>query len=334
MNLFSRSSPLAQFTPWGRLLGLAGFIFALALNAARAEQESAAPAGATSAAAPAAEQTPLIAVLNAYAPEMDAMVKEFGLLEGGFKEKRVKGFRYYIGKVEGKDVVVFETGMSLVNAAMALQLALERLPISHVLFAGVAGGTDPSLHVGDVVIPEKWAYHCEAAYFNPRPDGTGWMKADYFEQRYPNFGMIFPDDMQAIRADKEKFERMAFFPVDPTLMEVARRAVDKLGPIKSERTGREITVSLGGAGVTGTVFLDNRDYRKFVHQTWGARCTDMETTAYAHVCYTNEIPFLAVRALSDLAGGQEEHEVNAIDANEHTSSVHAVRVLRAILREM
>ena len=276
----------------------------------------------------------LIAVLNAYSPEMDAMVREFGLLDGGFKEQRVKGFRYYIGQVEGKDVVVFETGMSLVNAAMALQLALERLPISHVLFAGVAGGTDPALHVGDVVIPEKWAYHCEAAYFNPTADGSGWMKADYFKQRYPNFGMIFPDEMEAIRADKDKFERMPFFPVDRGLLETARRAVANLGPITSAKTGREITVSIGGVGVTGTVFLDNRNYRKFVHETWDARCADMETTAYAHVCYTNEVPFLAVRALSDLAGGQEATEINAIDANEGVSSVHAVKVLRAILREM
>jgi adenosylhomocysteine nucleosidase len=277
---------------------------------------------------------PLIAVLNAYGPEMDAMIKEFGLLQGGFIEKRVKGFRYHIGRVEGKDVVVFETGMSLVNAAMALQLALERLPVSHVLFAGVAGGVDPALRVGDVVIPEKWAYHCEAAYFNPTPDGKGWMKADYFKQRYPNFGMIFPDEMEAIRAGQEKFERVAFFPADPGLIAVARRAAEKLGPVKSLKTGREITVSIGGAGVTGTVFLDNRDYRKFVHDTWGARCVDMETTAYAHVCYTNEVPFLAVRALSDLAGGQGEGHVNVIDANEGVSSVHAVKVLRAILREM
>lgn len=281
-----------------------------------------------------ASPRPLIAVLNAYGPEMDAMVKEFGLLDGGFREQRVKGFRYHIGQVEGKDVVVFETGMSLVNASMALQLALERLPISHVLFAGVAGGTDPALHVGDVVIPEQWAYHCEAAYFNPGPDGKGWMKADYFKQRYPNFGMIFPDEMEAIRADQEKFRRKAFFPADPALLAKARRAVEKLGPIKSAATGREITVSIGGNGVTGTVFLDNRQYRKFVHDTWDARCADMESTAYAHVCYTNEVPFLAVRALSDLAGGQEHDEVNAIDANEGVSSVHAVKVLRAILREM
>lgn len=291
-------------------------------------------ASAFSFAAEPAAKPRLIAILSAYAPETEAMIKEFGLRDGSFTEQRVKGFRYQRGVVEGKDVVVFETGMSLVNAAMALQLALERLPITEVLFAGVAGGVDPTLHVGDVVIPEKWAYHCEAAYFNPTPDGKGWVKADYFTVRHGNFGMIFPDDMQSIRADKEKFERTPFFPADPALLDIARRAVAKMPPMKNVHGDREVSVSVGGVGVTGTVFLDNRDYRKFVHQTWGARCTDMETTAYAHVCYTNEIPFLAVRALSDLAGGQDPGAINAADEFEGVTSEHAVKVLRAILREM
>ena len=276
----------------------------------------------------------LTAILNAYPPEMDAMIKEFGLRDGGFTEQRLKGFRYYLGHVEGQDVVVFETGMSLVNAAMALQLALDHLPVARVLFAGVAGGTDPSLQVGDVVIPEKWAYHCEAAYFNPSPDGRSWLPARYFKQRLPNFGMIFPDDAEAIRADRDKFEPTPFFPADPGLLALARRAVEKLGPIRYGAPAREITVLVGGVGVTGTVFVDNREYRKFLRSTWEARCTDMESAAYAHVCYTNEIPFLAVRALSDLAGGQGEGEVNAADDNEHGTSENAVRVLRAILREL
>jgi adenosylhomocysteine nucleosidase len=277
---------------------------------------------------------PLVALLTAYPPETDALVAEFGLDQGGFTEERIKGFRFRRGQVAGKDVVVFETGMSLVNAAMALQLALERLPITHVLFAGVAGGIDPSLHVGDVVIPDSWAYHCEAAYFNPRPEGEGWVIAQYFKPRYQNFGMIFPDDMQAIRADKEKFERVPIFPADPALLATARRAIERLGPIHAAESGRELSITVGGVGVSGTVFVDNREYRQHVFQTWRARCLDMESTAYAHVCYTNEIPFLAVRALSDLAGGQAPGELNAADFTEEVTSTHAVKVMRAILEEM
>jgi len=281
---------------------------------------------------PAAPPKPLIAVLNAYPPEMDAMVKEFGLDDPKFAQKSIKGFRFYRGVVEGKDVLVVETGMSLVNAAMALQITLDHFPVTQVLFAGVAGGIDPALQVGDVVIPERWAYHGEAAYFNPDGKG-GYVVADYFKKKYPNFGMMFPDDVSAARAgSNEGFTRVPSFPVDPTLLAVARQAIAKMGPVKGEKTGRLLTIDVGGMGVSGSVFLDNAEYRKFVFEVWKARCLDMETTAYAHVCYTNGVPFLAVRALSDLAGGQEGK--NVIDDHESTSSVNAVRVLRAIIREM
>lgn len=281
----------------------------------------------------AAEARPLIAILNAYPPEMEAMIQSFDLDGPAFTNEVVRGFRFYRGPLDGHDVLVVETGMSPVNAAMALQIALIQYPVTHVLFAGVAGGTDPALEVGDVVIPEKWAYHDEAAYYNEDPAKPGtYLVADYFKIKYPNFGMIFPDDVVATRAGAPGFKRVPTFPADPGLLAVARRAVEKMGPVKGERTGRVLRIEVGGAGVTGSVFLDNAAYREHVFKTWGARSVDMETTAYAQVCYTNEIPFLAIRALSDLAGGQKGK--NVIDDNEHTSSVNAVRVLRAILSEL
>jgi adenosylhomocysteine nucleosidase len=276
---------------------------------------------------------PLIAILNAYPPEMEAMIKSFDLNGPAFTNEVVRGFRFYRGTLDGQNVLVVETGMSPVNAAMALQIALIQYPVTHVLFAGVAGGTDPTLEVGDVVIPERWAYHDEAAYYNEDPANPGtYLIADYFKQKYPNFGMIFPDDVVATRASEPGFVRVPTFPADPALLAVARRAIEKMGPVKGERTGRTLRIEVGGAGVTGSVFLDNAAYREHVFKTWGARSVDMETTAYAQVCYTNEIPFLAIRALSDLAGGQEGK--NVIDDHEHTSSLNAVRVLRAILREL
>lgn len=280
-----------------------------------------------------ADTKPLIAILNAYPPEMEAMIQSFGLNGPQFTNELIRGFRFYRGSLDGHEVVVVETGMSLVNAAMALQIALIQYPVTHVLFAGVAGGTDPALEVGDVVIPERWAYHDEAAYFNENPAKPGtYLVADYFEAKYPNFGMIFPDDVVATRASAPGFVRVPTFPADPALLAVARRAVEKMGPVKGEVTGRTLRIEVGGVGVTGTVFLDNAEYREHVFKTWDARSVDMETTAYAQVCYTNEIPFLAIRALSDLAGGQEGK--NVIDDHEHTSSMNAVRVLRAILGEL
>lgn len=279
---------------------------------------------------------PLILVLNAFPPELNATLRHLNLDPVASALPRPKGIPVFRGTVDGKDVVVVQTGMSMVNAAMSLQIALDRFPVTHVLFAGIAGGTDPSLHIGDVVIPERWAYHAEAAYFNPDGKG-GYVQPPYFTMRYPqlkyaNHGMIFPDEVQAIKEGQDQFAYISDFPSDPGLLATARRAVSAMGPLKATDDGRPLKVEIGGTGVTGPVFMDNADYRKHVAKVWQARCIDMESTAYAHVCHTNGVPFLAIRSLSDLAGGQEGE--NPELAHRELSSEIAVRVLRAIIKEL
>ena len=280
--------------------------------------------------APAQATERLFALCGAYPPEMAALRHEFGVSEkNGFTRTVIKGVEFWRGRSAGQDVIVFRTGTSLVNAAYQLQLALDHFPITDVLFAGVAGGIDPALHVGDVVIPERWAYHSEAAYLNEDGKG-GYVKPTYLNIRYPNFGMIFPDDVGVIREGEDKPHDVAAFQTDPALLEVASRAVKNVPPMK--KAGRNIAVSVGGTGVSGTVFLDNAKYRDWVFQTWKARCLDMESTGLAHVAYTNGKPFLIVRGLSDLAGGQPGP--NPIDDNEARVSEIAARVLRVVLEEL
>jgi adenosylhomocysteine nucleosidase len=279
-----------------------------------------------------AAERPLIAIIGAYPPELVALRKEFGVDApgGGFAKTMLRGVRFDRGVVDGRDVVVFQAGSSLVNAALHLQLALDRFPITHVLFAGVAGGIDPVLDVGDVVIPEKWAYHSEAAYLNEDGKG-GYVRPDYLRPTgQENFGMMFPDGVWATREGNEQYEKMMTFPVDAALLAAAKRALPKLAPMK--KSGRVVGVSVGGAGVSGPVFLDNAKYREWVFRVWRARCLDMESTAYAHVCWANNKPLLVIRSLSDLAGGQ--HGKNPIDDNELGVSEIAARVLRGVLAEL
>lgn len=271
----------------------------------------------------------LIAICGAYPPEMDALKKTFGVSEGnGFQRTVIHGVEFWRGKHAGKEIVVFRAGMSLVNAASQLQLALDRFPITHVLFAGVAGGVDPKLHVGDVVIPENWAYHGEAAYLNEDGKG-GYVVPEYFTPKYENFGMIFPDEMGAV-SDSGARDRVPWFAADSKLLEVARAVSPKLPPMK--KAGRTITVSIGGTGVAGTVFLDNAKYREWIFKVWSARCVDMESTALAHVAYMNGKPILIVRGLSDLAGGQAGP--NPISNNEASVSEIAATVLQHIVEAM
>ncbi len=279
-----------------------------------------------------AAERPLIAILGAYPPELVALRAEFGVdaKGSGFTTTTLRGVRFDRGTVGGHDVIIFQAGSSIVNAAYQLQMALDHFPITHVLFAGVAGGIDPKLDVGDVVIPEKWAYHSEAAYLNEDGKG-GYYRPDYLRASgLENFGMMFPDGVRAVRDGDNKTENMMAFPVDAALLSIAKKAVAKLPAMK--KGGRTVSVTVGGTGVSGPVFLDNAKYREWVFKVWQARCLDMESTAYAHVCWANKKPLLVIRGLSDLAGGQ--HGKNPIDDNELSVSGIATKVLRAVLDEL
>ena len=142
---------------------------------------------------------PFIAVMAAYPPEIEA--NESVLTEGGTRVAtwRIDGIVFQQVRFEGHDLLLFPSGVSMVNAAMNTQRALDHFRISHVFFAGIAGGINPERHVGDVVIPEHWHHHSEAAYLNPRPDGTGYVLPDYFKPKRENFGFIFPDTVEVIR---------------------------------------------------------------------------------------------------------------------------------------
>jgi adenosylhomocysteine nucleosidase len=273
---------------------------------------------------------PFIAVMAAYGPELAANDDVF--LQGGKAvfTNVIHGIPFRHVRFEGRDLLLFPSGVSMVNAAMNTQLALDRYPISHVLFAGIAGGINPDRHIGDVVIPEHWFHHSEAAYLNPEADGSGYVMPEYFKPPYGHFQFIFPDHVWAIREGMSRPERQASFEADPQLLQWAREAIPQVPPMHFR--GRRAEVRVGGNGIAGPVFMDNREYRKWAFSVWKADCLDMESTAIAQVCWANRKPFLIVRSLSDLAGGQEGQ--NDADHTEVPVARHASVVLREVVRRL
>lgn len=293
---------------------------------------------------------PITAIVAAYDPEIEALIREIGALPDSeiWEEQTSKGVTYYLGKVHGEPIVLFVTGMSIANAAMTMQMAIDRYPVARVLYAGIAGGVNPELNTGDVVVPERWYYHDESAYFNPDLENeNGYIVADYFKNessfyavesskdphhpQYSNYGMIFPDEVLIIKEGMEKPEPVAYFVADAGLLSLAQKAIDALPalPVSDERTA---SLFVGGNGVTGSVFLDNADYRLWVREVWNAEVTEMESAAVGQVCFINEVPWVIIRGVSDLAGGQEgKNEENLYD---DIASTNAARVLLKMLELM
>jgi adenosylhomocysteine nucleosidase len=207
------------------------------------------------------------------------------------------GIPYRHATLAGRACILVPCGMSVVNAAMITQAALDRYPITHVIVLGEAGGVNPSRGPGDVIVPEAWSHHTEAAVVNPKADG-GW-EVTRSASGVPNFGMIFPETVTVTRSGSRGTEPMPRFPVDPGLRMAATKAASPLSPTNSTSSPRFLT---SGMGVSGPLFVANRDYRAWLFNAWRAEVVDLESAAIAQVCWANRVPFIAVRSISGLAG--------------------------------
>jgi adenosylhomocysteine nucleosidase len=218
----------------------------------------------------------------------------------------INGRTYYIGRLGDNDVVMVLSGISMVNAAMTAQTVVDHFDVDAILFSGIAGGVNPGLDIGDVVVPARWGEYQENRF--ARETGDGW-DVDSLSWEFDNYGMMFPRKVRVTRKDAapDEEERVFWFPSDSTMLDVARRSARGVRLGKCTSAGdcleEDPEVVVGGNGVSGPTFVDNEDYRSYVWQTFGADALDMESAAVAHVAYTNNVPFIAFRSLSDLAGG-------------------------------
>lgn len=258
-------------------------------------------AGPAAAASEPLDTTPRLAVICAFAPELEALLAQTKV------EKTVSanGVDFALGTLAGKPVVVLASGVSMVNAAMTTQLALDRFAVSAVIVDGIAGGVDPSLSIGDVVVPDRWGQYLEAIF--ARETDGGFKVPPWAETPFPNYGMIFPQNVTVRSAATTEPAKKFWFEADPALLKVAAGIVDGAELKRCTAEGACLDeaprVIVGGNGVSGQAFVDNAKFRDYAFTTFKAEVLDMETAAMATVAYANGVPFIGFRSLSDLAGG-------------------------------
>ena len=115
----------------------------------------------------------------------------------------------------------------------------------------------------------------------------------------------YHDVADGILTDFHPWMETVYFPSNPKLLKIAREyALTSNSPI------------LFGTTVTGEQFIED-EKRAEINQKFSPLSTDMETASIAHVCYVNQIPFLAVRTITDTAdhSGIENFEKNCEDAS-------------------
>jgi len=149
--------------------------------------------------------------------------------------------------------------------------------------------------------------------------------------------MIFPRSVTVRREGVETPERRFWFEADPALLTLARKVAAKTTLDRCRATvclTKQPKVVVGGAGISGPVFMDNAAFRRYAFETYRATVTDMETAAVAQVAYANRVPYIAFRSLSDLAGGQAgENQARAFYGLASDNSAAVVEAFVAALPE-
>ena len=123
------------------------------------------------------------AVIVAYQPEMFALLEAIDNDPDAKITDTVsfKGIQYSLGTYNDEPILVFATGMSIANAALSMQMALDYFPVDEVVYMGIAGAVNPKWQPGDVIVPERWYYHDESVYSNPDPEVAGaYVLPDYY----------------------------------------------------------------------------------------------------------------------------------------------------------
>ncbi|OAT25193.1 5'-methylthioadenosine/S-adenosylhomocysteine nucleosidase [Proteus myxofaciens] len=91
-----------------------------------------------------------------------AMEQEVTLLRDQIEDCKtlsLGGCEIYTGQIKGVDVALLKSGIGKVAAAIGTTLLLDHFQPDVVINTGSAGGLDPKLNVGDIVISTEVRYH-------------------------------------------------------------------------------------------------------------------------------------------------------------------------------
>jgi adenosylhomocysteine nucleosidase len=240
-----------------------------------------------------------------------AIPQELAYLRGALtevKHQEIAHITFDTGRLDTHRVVLAAAGMGKVNTGLVATLLADRFGCRTIAFTGVAGGLDPELCIGDIVIADRVVQH--------------------------DFGLLQDERLHPYQPGHVSFikptERFGY-PVEPELM----------GRVKSRLKGLTLpplSAAAGGAGrpprvnygtvLTGDQYLHCERTRSRLHNDFGGLAIEMEGGALAQICESFGIPWLVIRALSDLAGADSGLDFNRFV---HEVAASSARILLRLL---
>lgn len=173
------------------------------------------------------------------------------------------GLTYFSGELNGKDVVIVKSGIGKVNAALCAQTLILKYGVSKVINTGIAGATGGNLGIFDFVVSEETVYHD----FDTTAFGY-------------KLGQV-PGMNPSFKADSE----------------MVKKAIAAFGRTPHAKEHKVIS----GLIASGDQFISAGEKKNFIKTNFNPVCVEMEGCAIAHACSINNVPFIIVRCMSDMA---------------------------------
>jgi len=212
-----------------------------------------------------------IGIIGAMEKEV-ALLKQIAKKNGRIKEKVAGGLIFVEGKINGVSVVIVKSGVGKVNAALCAQRLILQFKVTHIINTGIAGAIKQGLKVFDFVISSDAVYH--------DVDATQW---GYKPTEIPQMNRVA-------------------FPADEALLQAAQAAFTDADNEDFFTGHRVIT----GRIASGDQFISKDEVKQHIIDICDPVCVEMEGAAIAHACFVNEIPFLILRCVSDMADSSKE----------------------------
>jgi adenosylhomocysteine nucleosidase len=213
------------------------------------------------------------AILSALPEEQAGLLAQ---LEGA-RRHTVASRDFWLGQLQGKPVVLALSRIGKVSASLTASVLIGHLGVSRIVFTGVAGGLAPGVRVGDVVVAQDFIQHdLDASPLFPRYE-------------VPLYGRARFACEPALTSLLSTAARQALGSASTAAMELPAGAKVHSGLIasgdrfvSSAEASRALQSALRSAG----------------HE---ALAVEMEGAAVAQVCADYDIPFAAMRTISDRA---------------------------------
>lgn len=239
-----------------------------------------------------------VGILCAVPEELEALKAQLALAP----EAEPQGpFQVWRGEHQGLALAVVQSGIGKVNAAAAATLLLGVLGARTLVFSGVAGGLNPALAVGDVLLAERLAVH--------------------------DYGLVAGEAFTATASGVIPIGAPALERPEPVSGEVRAR----LQALQA-RLGGQVKARLGSV-TTADYFLNCAVTRDRLHAAYAADAIDMESGAVAQVAKAWGAPLYVIRTLSDLAGDNSHLSYGELAAMAARNSALCVETLLALLAE-